>query len=93
LHGLHHEVSVVAYRDIATLLKFEHRVIDHFLAVGNTGCFGPCELTGVLLAFEELVALGGAEAEELGVVTDEDSSVSGVNIAGAEIALLDSHLI
>jgi hypothetical protein len=56
---------------------------SHLLAVRATESLGPADLTGVTLHLEVLVALGRAETEALGVVTDEHGAVTGVHRDGA----------
>ena len=93
LQGLDHEVSVIARRDIALLLELKDRVVGHFLAVRHAVGLGPLELARILLCLEQLVALGRAEAEKLGVVSDEGGAAAGIHVAATEVALINSHFI
>jgi hypothetical protein len=91
LDGLDHQVSIIARWDIAALLEFKDAVVLEFFAVCHAVSFGPLYLTRVLLRLEELVAFAAAEAEDLGVIAAESSPVAWVDIARAEVALIDMH--
>ena len=92
LHGLDHEISIIARWDIALLLELKHGVVGHLLAVGHAVSLGPLELARVLLRLEQLVALAGAEAEQFRVIAHEGCPVTRVHVARTEIALVNSHL-
>jgi len=91
LEGRDHEVTVVAGGDIPPLFELQDGIVGHFLAVCCTVCLGPSELTWILLGFEELVALGGAEVEELGVVPSEGNTMARIYTLRTEITLANSH--
>ena len=91
LQGFDHQVPIIARWNIASLFELEHCVVGHFLSVRHPRCFGPFELSGVFLGFEQLVALAGAEPELLRVVADEHGAVAGVDLTRAEVALINSH--
>ena len=95
LHGLHsfdHQVTVIPDWDIASLLKFQDTIIGHLFAVSSSWSFSPLELARILFTFEKFVAFWWAETEVFSIIPYEDSSVSRVDIRGAEIALFDSHI-
>uniref|UniRef100_A0A6B0U822 Putative secreted protein n=1 Tax=Ixodes ricinus TaxID=34613 RepID=A0A6B0U822_IXORI len=68
LYGLHcvlPELPVVLDGDIAALLELEGGVHGKLLAGRLTEGLGPARLAWVPLLFEQLVALGPAELEDL----------------------------
>ena len=91
LHGLDHQISVIACWDVPLLLKFQYAVIGHLLAMSHSVGLGPLELSGVLLGFEEFVALAGAESEMLAVVAHKCRSMAWIYIARTEVTLFNTH--
>jgi hypothetical protein len=64
---------------------------DHLLAVCPPERFRPSDLSRVPLHLEVFVTFRGAKPKRLGIVPDKHGAVSGVDVARAKVAFLDTH--
>lgn len=93
IERLRHEITVVAYRNVASLCELKCAVDKHLLAMRSSECLCPAKLTWITLHLEVLVTFRLAESEYLRIVADEGDAFGRVAGPRAEMAGLDSVVI
>lgn len=91
LYCFDHQFTIVARRNISSLLKIKYRITCHLFSMSSSVCFGPFKLSWVLLGFEKFIALTTAESKLFWVISDKHHTVSRVYAFRTEITLVNSH--
>ena len=92
LYSFHNSFPVVPDGSVSSLFEFKCRVNSHLLTLCVTIGLRPAYFPRVSLHLEVLETLRPAKLKNFAVISCEHHAVPWVNVAGAEVALLNPHI-